>query len=84
MVPASRRYAIINYSSLTTSMISDLLQTSKSSCRRSESGVDRAIVSWNGKKPESIGDVTVYTHAQMLALVKDEDGDWYADPEATS
>lgn len=84
MVPASRRYAILDYSSLTTSMVSDLLQTSKSSCRRSESGADRVIVSWDGKKPTSIGDVTVYTHAQMISIVNDEDGDWYSDPEATS
>ena len=84
MVPSSRRYAILDYSSLTTSMVSDLLQTSKSSCRRSESGVDRVIVSWDGKKPASIGDVTVYTHAQMISIVNDEDGDWYSDPEAKS
>ena len=80
MVPANRKYAIIDYSSLTDSIISDLLQSSKESCRRSVSGADRAIVSWDGEKPASIGDATEYTHSEITALVNDETGDWYEDP----
>ena len=45
------------------------------------SGVDRAIVSWNGRKPASLGDVVEYSQSEMINIVTDEDGDWYSDPD---
>lgn len=82
MVPDTIKYAVIDYSSLTDPMISDLLQSSKESCRRSVSGADRVIISWDGQKPDSVGIVTEYTHDQMLTIVDDQDGDWYSDPNS--
>lgn len=82
MVPENRKYAIVDYSSVTESMISQVLQDSISSCRRSVSGVDRAIVSWNGNKPTSLYGITAYTHSQMLAIVNDTSGDWYSDAQS--
>lgn len=82
MIPTSRRYAILDYSLLTSSTTSDFLQTSKSSCRRSVGGADRVIVSWDGKSPDSIQGATVYTHSEMLAIVKDKNGDWYSNPDS--
>lgn len=83
MVPDNRKYAIVDYSSVTDTMIGQVLQSSKSSCRRSVSGTDRAIVSWNGKKPTSLYGITAYTHSQMLSIVNDTSGDWYSDEQAT-
>lgn len=81
MVPQNRKYAILEYSLITSSLISEVLQDNKESCRRSLSGVDRAIVSWNGRKPASLGDVVEYSQSEMINIVTDEDGDWYSDPD---
>lgn len=81
MVPSDRKYAIVDYSSVTDAMIGQVLQTSASTCRRSVSGTDRAILSWNGKKPTTLYGITAYTHAQIRSIVTDVDGDWYSDPD---
>lgn len=83
MVPDNRKYAIVDYSSVTEDMIDEILQSSMSSCRRSTNGDDRAIVSWNGNKPRSLYGITAYTHTQMLSIVNDTSGDWYSDEQAT-
>lgn len=82
MTPNERKYAIVDYSSVTDTMMGQVVQNSKSELRRSASGTDRAIVSWEGKKPTSLYGITQYTHSQILSLVNDQDGDWYEDPEA--
>jgi len=83
MVPDNRKYAIVDYSSVTEDMIDEILQSSMSSCRRSTNGDDRVVVSWNGNKPRSLYGITAYTHTQMLSIVNDTSGDWYSDEQAT-
>lgn len=81
MIPSSRKYAIVDYSSITDAMLSQVLQDSLQTLRRSASGTDRAILSWNGNKPTKLYGITAYTHSQIIAIVNDVDGDWYEDPE---
>ena len=38
------------------------------------SGTDRAILSWNGKKPTTLYGITAYTHSQIRDIVSDTDG----------
>tara|TARA_Y100000401_G_scaffold77936_1_gene63559 strand:+ start:49 stop:303 length:255 start_codon:yes stop_codon:yes gene_type:complete len=81
MASSSKKYAIVDYSSITDAMIGQVLQDSESTCRRSVSGTDRAIVSWIGNKPTTLYGIDQYTHAQILSIVSDVDGDWYSDPD---
>lgn len=75
-----RTYAIVNWADVTDTMASMSAVGDKDDLRRSVSGTDRAIVSWDGSTPSGLESYTTYNHAQMKAIVDDQSGDWYEPP----
>ena len=80
MLMSTRTYTIMNYSDLTDAMVSKLTITDKSLLRRSVSGTDRVVVSWEGKAPNGLGSYTKYSNEQILQILNDPSGDWYTAP----
>ena len=80
---STRTYTIMNYSDLTDAMVSKLTITDKSLLRRSVSGADRVVVSWEGKAPNGLGSYTKYSNEQILQILNDPAGDWYTAPHET-
>jgi len=81
MIPSGRTYIIIDTANVTEAIVAKCLQTSLGTIRKSVKGVDRTILSWNGSTPSELSSYTQYTHDQIKAIVDDEAGDWYKDPE---
>ena len=77
-----KTYTIIPTSELTEELVAVTSQTSLEDVRRSVDGVN-CILSWIGSTPAALSDKDTYTHAQMLALVKDTEGQWYEDSVIT-
>lgn len=74
-----KTYTIIPTSELTKQLVAVTCQTSMDDVRRSTDGT-KCILSWRGSTPAALSSKTTYTHAQMRALVKDSQGDWYVEP----
>lgn len=78
----NRTYCIVNYADVTDDMVAASSIKSKDSLRRSVSGDDRVIMSWDGGSTPSFFDsYTTYTHSQMRAIVSDEREGWYEEQE---
>tara|TARA_R110002072_G_scaffold288712_1_gene454927 strand:- start:108 stop:365 length:258 start_codon:yes stop_codon:yes gene_type:complete len=73
-------YVIINTVEVTDSDstidFSQLLNT-KASMLRYSTGGDKTIVKYNGTQPSFLSGKSTYTHQEILAIVRDVDGDWY-------
>lgn len=78
----NRTYCIVNYADVTDDMVAASSIKVKDSLRRSVSGDDRVIMSWDGgSTPSAFDSYTTYTHAQMRAIVADESEGWYEEQE---
>ena len=75
----NRTYCIVNYADVTDDMLAASSIKVKDSLRRSVSGDDRVIMSWDGGSTPSF--YTTYTHSQMRAIVSDEREGWYEEQE---
>lgn len=78
----NRTYCIVNYADVTDAMVAASSIKAKDSLRRSVSGDDRVIMSWDGGSTPSVFDTyATYTHAQMRAIVANESEGWYEEQE---
>ncbi len=75
-----RKYAILNAEDISTRMANESVDGSKDALRRTARNADKRIVRWDGDNvPYGCANVTTYTHAEILAIVNDESGDWWQD-----
>ena len=72
----NRHWVIVNVSDITDEMISNAMQTSMDTLRKSLDG-NKAILKWDGDTPSCFDGMTTYTHSEILAeLAK---SDWCED-----
>ena len=67
---------IIPLEDLTLSVLDEVNQDSKDTTRKSNDGT-KCIVSWRGATPSSLSSGQNYTYEQIIAIVNDEQGEWY-------
>lgn len=75
----SNTYQIILLEDLTLSLVGEVNQDSKDTTRKSNDGT-KCIVSWRGATPSALSSGQNYTHEQIIAIVNDEQGEWYVAP----
>ena len=75
----NRKYMIIPYDDVTGEMVANAIEIAKETLRHSVKGVDRVLLKFNGDTPEVFDGITTYTHAEILAILNDTDGDWWSD-----
>lgn len=75
----SSTYQIVLLTDLTQSIIDAVNQDSSSTVRKSNDGT-KCIVSWEGATPSALSTGQNYTHEQVLAIINDEQGEWYVAP----
>ena len=78
----NRRWVIITLASYTDEQLENLcanaIQTSVSTLRKTLDGT-KAILKWDGDTPSVFDGMTTYNHSQILAILRDTDGDWTED-----
>jgi len=62
---SNRHWVIVNVSDITEEMISNAIQTSMSTLRKTLDG-SKAILKWEGDTPECFEDMKIYTHSEIL------------------
>ena len=73
---SNRKWIIINVSDVTDEMISNAIQTSMDTLRKTIDGT-KAILKWDGDTPSCFEGMTTYTHSEILTeLAKSE---WTSD-----
>ena len=78
----SRKYAIINTSSVTASMAQATVDGDKDSMRKTIRNTQKSLLRWDGATPPGAGSLTTYNQSEILAILNDESGDWWVDFEA--
>ena len=73
-----RKWIIIDVNDITDEMITNSIQTSTDTLRKSTDN-SKAILKWDGDTPSVFDGMTTYNHSQILAILNDKDGDWYSD-----
>ena len=69
---SNRKWIIINVSEITDEMMSNTIQTSMDTLRKTIDGT-KAILKWNGDTPSCFDGLTTYTHSEILTeLAKSE------------
>ena len=69
----NRKWVIVNNSDVTDEMISAAIETSRSTLRHTVTGTDKVILKWNGDTPDVFDGMTVYNHAEILAILAGSD-----------
>ena len=78
MAYENRKWIIINVSDITDDMISNAIQTSSDTLRKTLDD-SKAILKWEGDTPSCFDGLTTYSHSQILTeLAKSA---WTADDE---
>ena len=75
----SRKYVIINTSEINTVDFTQILQTSKNTCRYTSDG-SKFLLKYEESQPSSILGKTEYTNTEIQNLLNDVDGEWYISP----
>ena len=79
----SRKYAIIETSSVTPSMAAATVDNGTDSMRKTVRNTDKCLLRWDGNTtPSGAESLTVYTHDEILNILNDESGDWWVDFES--
>ena len=69
---SNRKWIIINVSDVTDEMISNAIQTSMDTLRKTTDGT-KTILKWNGDTPSCFDGLTTYTHSEIKTeLAKSE------------
>ena len=77
----SRTYAIIDTASVTDAMSAATVDGSAAAMRKTVRNTDKSLLRWDGDVPPGAESLTTYTHAEVIALMDDESGDWWVDFE---
>lgn len=78
----SRKYAIIDTSSVTASMAQATVDGDKDSMRKTVRNTQKSLLRWDGAPPPGAGSLTTYNQSQIQAILDDESGDWWIDFES--
>ena len=79
----SRKYAIIETSSVTPSMAAATVDNGTDAMRKTVRNTDKCLLRWDGNTtPNGAESLTVYTHDEILNILNDESGDWWVDFES--
>jgi len=77
----SRTYTILTASEADNINYNDVVESSASTLRWNNPKT-RTFVKWDGSRPTWIpASKTVYTNAEILAILNNPDGEWYSEPE---
>tara|TARA_R100000655_G_scaffold56427_1_gene94575 strand:+ start:5663 stop:5899 length:237 start_codon:yes stop_codon:yes gene_type:complete len=69
---SNRKWVIVNVSDITDEMISNAIQSSMNTLRKTLDG-SKAILKWEGDTPSCFDGMTIYNHLQILKILKGED-----------
>jgi hypothetical protein len=69
---SNRHWVIVNVSDITEEMISNAIQTSMNTLRKTLDG-SKAILKWEGDTPECFEGMTTYTHSEILTELRKAD-----------
>ena len=69
---SNRKWVIVNISDITDEMISNSIQTSVSTLRKSLDN-SKAILKWDGDTPSCFDGITTYNHSQILTELASSD-----------
>ena len=72
----NRKWVIIDKDEVSSIDFSKVLETSADTLRYSVDG-GKTFVKYNGDQPSFLSGKTEYTHSEILAILNDEDGEWY-------
>ncbi len=73
-----RKYVILNSSDINNIDFSKVLETSSETLRYNNDKT-KTFVKFEGDTPSFLNGKTQYTHAQILAILNDEEGEWYSE-----
>ena len=68
----NRKWVIINVSDITDDMISNAIQTSSDTLRKTLDG-NKAILKWDGDTPSCFDGLTTYNHSEILTELAKSD-----------
>ena len=74
----NRRWVIIDKDEVSSVDFSQILETSADTLRYSNDG-SKTFVKYEGSQPSFLSGKTEYNHSQILAILNDENGEWYID-----
>ena len=72
----NRKYVIISKDEVSSVDFSQVLETSADTLKYSLDG-NKTFVKYEGSQPSFLSGKTEYNHSQILAILKDENGEWY-------
>ena len=73
----NRKWVIIGKDDVSSVDFSQVMERSADALRYSNDE-SKTIVKYEGSQPSSLSGKTEYTHSQILAIINDVDGEWYA------
>ena len=74
------KYVIITSSEVSSVNFSEVINTSASFLRYNNDNT-KTFVKFEGSTPSFLDGKTQYTNAQILAILNDEEGEWYTEDE---
>ena len=72
----NRKWVIINRNEVSSVDFSKVVETSVNTLRYSTDG-SKTFVKYEGSQPSFLSGKTEYSHSEILAILNDEDGEWY-------
>ena len=80
MAYENRKYVIINASEVSEIDFNKVLEHSAPMLRYNKDNT-KTLVKFEGDTPSFLNGKTQYTNAQILAILNDEEGEWYIEEE---
>ena len=74
----NRKWVIIDKDEVSSVDFSKVLETSADTLRYSNDG-NKTFVKYKGSQPSFLTGKTTYNHSEILAVLNEVDGEWWAD-----
>jgi len=74
----NRKWVIIDKDDVSSVDFSQVLETSADTLRYSVDG-NKTFVKYEGSQPSFLSGKTEYSHSEILAILNNEDGEWWVD-----
>ena len=78
-MPDTKTYVIIDAGDVSSVDFSQVYETSADTLRYSTDN-SKTFVKFTGSTPTFLNGKTQYTHSEILAILNNTDGEWYAEP----